>query len=72
MSLVEGGGVVATTKPFGDVIESWDSSDENTEIGHSQSQEIDVHDTLEIGSGENHQIEEVADDTDTDDDVGHH
>ena len=44
--LVEGGGVVAPTQPRGDVKEGGHSSDQGTEVGHCQAQQVDVHHPL--------------------------
>ena len=55
---------------MGDIMKHWGGGDENTEIGECQGKEVNKHDSLEIGSGQNDEIEDVSDDADENDDVG--
>ena len=72
MSLVEGCGVVASCEATGDVEEGGDSGDEDAEVGYGEGKKVHVHNSSEVGSGEYHEVEEVANDANAHDDEGHH
>ena len=50
MSLVEGDGVGVRVKTFWYIIESGNGANQNTEIGHGQSQQVHVHHTWTVES----------------------
>ena len=66
----ECGGVVTSAQAGGDVEQGGDGGDHDAEVGHGEAEEIDVHDPLEVGSGEDNKTGEVTEDTNSYNDVG--
>ena len=65
-------GVVTSTQTMRDVEESRNSGDHDTEVGDCQTQQVDIHDTLEVRSGENHETGEITENTNTNNHIGDH
>ena len=66
----ECGGVVTSAEAGGDVEQGGDCGDHHTEVGDGQAEEVHVHHTLQVGSGEDNQAGEVAEDSNSNNDVG--
>ena len=65
-------GVVTSAQTMRDVEESRNSGDHDTEVGDCQTQQVDIHDTLEVRSGENHETGEITKNTNTNNHIGNH